>query len=159
MRNILSQAGVHGLYARTGEELGVSGWLRIDQDMIDRFADLTRDHAFIHVDPERARETPFGGTIAHGFLVMSLLPVFEQEIVDLFPANIAWGLNYGLDRLRFTAPVPSGSRVRGRFTLASVAETSPGQHRITLHVIVEREGEERPALVADWIILVAEQPA
>src|SRR5438309_11480569 len=107
--------------ARVGSEVGVSSWLTIDQGRIEAFADATEDRQFIHVDPEAAAKTPFGGTIAHGFLTLSLLSRMAAEIM-LRPEGVKMGVNYGLDRVRFLAPVRAGRRVRGRFTLTSVEE-------------------------------------
>ena len=138
------------LRARVGEEIGVSDWLTIGQDRIDAFADLTGDHQFIHVDPERAAETPFGGTIAHGFLTLSLLTWFAIGVRPRIEGT-RHGVNYGFDRVRFVAPVPAGSRVRGRFRLTSLEERAPGEVTQHYEVTVEIEGGARPALVADWI--------
>ena len=138
------------LRARVGEEIGVSDWLTIGQDRIDAFADLTGDHQFIHVDPERATETPFGGTIAHGFLTLSLLTWFAIGVRPRIEGT-RHGVNYGFDRVRFVAPVPAGSRVRGRFRLTSLEERAPGEVTQHYEVTVEIEGGARPALVADWI--------
>ena len=139
--------------SRIGEEVGVSGWLTIDQPRIDAFADATEDHQFIHVDPAAAAQTPFGGTIAHGFLSLSLLSRMAAEAI-LLPDGLKMAVNYGFDRVRFLAPVKSGRRVRGRFTLDSVEEKAPGQLLIRHTVIVEIEGEERPALTAEWLGLM-----
>lgn len=131
-----------------------SDWLTLDQAMIDAFADVTRDHQFIHVDAERARrETPFGGTIAHGFLTLSLLSGLAEQCFPRIEGSIEM-LNYGLDRLRFLNPVPSGSRVRAHFTLKSCELKAEGRLLIRYAVQVEIEGQERPALVADWLALV-----
>ena len=138
------------LRARVGEEIGVSDWLTIGQDRIDAFADLTGDHQFIHVDPERAAQTPFGGTIAHGFLTLSLLTWFAIGVRPRIEGT-RHGVNYGFDRVRFVAPVPAGSRVRGRFRLTSLEERAPGEVTQHYEVTVEIEGGARPALVADWI--------
>jgi len=140
------------LQARIGEELGVSDWCTIDQDMIDRFADLTDDHQWIHVDREAAAQTPFGGTIAHGFLVLSLLVKLSAS-VDLLLEGAKMGLNYGFDKVRMTHPVRSGSRIRGRFVLKHLVERGPGQWLSTLAVSVEVEGQARPAIVAEWLSL------
>jgi acyl dehydratase len=129
----------------------VSPWLLVDQGMIDRFADVTGDHQFIHVDPERAAQTPFGGTIAHGFLLLSLLVRLQAEAGRPRPEGVRMGVNYGFDRVRFTAPVRSGSRVRGRFTLASVEEKRPGQLQQLAEVVMDIEGSDKPALTAAWI--------
>ncbi len=143
-------ASLDDIRARVGEEVGVSGWLTIDQARIDTFADATEDRQFIHVDPDAAARTPFGGTIAHGFLTLSLLSRMGAETM-LLPEGMTMAVNYGLDRVRFLAPVKSGKRVRGRFTLDSVEEKAPGQLLMRHTVTVEIEGEEKPALTAQWL--------
>jgi acyl dehydratase len=135
---------------RVGEEIGVSDWVLIDQARIDAFAEVTEDHQFIHVDPEAAARTPFGGTVAHGFLTLSLLSRLAADAM-LRPETMKMGVNYGFDRVRFMAPVRSGKRVRGRFVLSSFEEKRPGQWQFVHKVTVQIEGEEKPALVADWI--------
>jgi acyl dehydratase len=139
--------------SRVGTQVGVSGWLTIDQARIDAFADATEDRQFIHVDPEAAARTPFGGTIAHGFLSLSLLSRMGAETM-LLPEGMTMAVNYGLDRVRFLAPVKSGKRVRGRFTLDSVEEKAPGHILMRHTVTVEIEGEEKPALTAQWLTLL-----
>lgn len=146
-------ASLDDIRGRVGEELGVSPWIAIDQAMIDRFAETTGDRQFIHVDPVAAAQTPFGGTIAHGFLTLSLLSQMANQVM-LAPDTAKMVVNYGFDRVRFIAPVRSGAKVRGRFTLSSVAEKAPGQWQFVHAVIVEIEGEDRPALQADWIGLI-----
>jgi acyl dehydratase len=136
------------LAARTGQEIGVSAWITIDQPMIDRFAELTGDRHFIHVDPVRAAALPLGGTIAHGFLTLSLLSAMSYQVCP-YVEGARYPLNYGFNRLRFVAPVPVGSRVRGRFLLRSAEEISPGQRQVTYEATVEIDGGERPALVAE----------
>ena len=136
-----------------GEEVGVSSWIAIDQARIDRFADATEDRQFIHVDPPAAAQTPFGGTIAHGFLSLSLLSRMGAEAM-LVPDGLKIAVNYGLDRVRFLAPVRSGSRVRGRFILDSVEEKAPGQLLMRHDVTVEIEREDKPALSAVWLALM-----
>jgi acyl dehydratase len=138
--------------ARIGQEVGVSDWCTIDQDMIDRFADLTDDHQWIHVDREAAARTPFGGTIAHGFLVLSLLAKLSSS-VDLVLDGAKMGLNYGFDKVRMTNPVRSGSRIRGRFVLKDLVERGPGQWLSTVAVSIEVEGQPKPAIVAEWLSL------
>ena len=138
---------------KVGEEVGVSDWILIDQARIDAFADATEDRQFIHVDAATASQTPFGGTIAHGFLTLSLLPRMAADAM-LIPDGVKMGVNYGLDRVRFLAPVRSGKRVRGRFTLDSVEEKAPGQVLLRHTVTVEIEGEEKPALTAVWLGLI-----
>ena len=139
--------------ARIGEEIGASSWLTVDQERIDRFAEATEDRQFIHTDPAAAAHTPFGGTIAHGFLSLSLLSRMAAEVM-LVPPTLKMAVNYGLDRVRFIAPVRSGKRVRGRFRLASVTEKAPGQWLVHHTVTVDIEGEEKPALTAEWIGLL-----
>ena len=136
-----------------GEEVGVSSWLTIDQQRIDEFADATEDRQFIHTDPQAAAQTPFGGTIAHGFLSLSMLSRMAAEGM-LVPDNIRMAVNYGLDRVRFIKPVSSGKRIRGRFRLDSVDEKAPGQVLLRHTVTVEIEGEEKPALTAEWLGLI-----
>ena len=136
-----------------GREVGVSSWILVDQAKIDAFAGATEDRQFIHVDPAAAAQTPFGGTIAHGFLSLSLLSAMGAEAM-LVPDGIKIAINYGLDRVRFLAPVRSGSRVRGRFTLDSVEEKAPGQWLLRHNVSVEIEDEEKPALAALWLTLI-----
>ncbi|HET7604499.1 MAG TPA: MaoC family dehydratase [Sphingomicrobium sp.] len=140
------------LRACIGREVGVSSWIGIDQGRIGAFADATEDRQFIHVDPAAAAHTPFGGTIAHGFLSLSLLSRMGAEAM-LVPEGTTMAINYGLDRVRFLAPVRSGKRVRGRFTLDSVEEKGPGQILMRHSVTVEIEGEEKPALSAVWLAL------
>ena len=139
--------------SRVGEEVGLSGWLTIDQKRIDEFADATEDRQFIHVDPEAAARTPFGGTIGHGFLSLSMLSRMAAEAM-LVPDSIKMAVNYGLDRVRFIAPVKSGKRIRGRFRLDSVEEKAPGQLLMRHTVTVEIEGEEKPAMTAEWLGLL-----
>lgn len=139
--------------SRIGGEIGVSSWLSVDQARIDAFAEATEDRQFIHVDPQAAARTPFGGTIAHGFLSLSLLSRMGAETM-LIPDGVKMAVNYGLDRVRFLAPVRSGSRVRGRFTLDSVDEKAPGQILLRHTVTVEIEGENKPALTAQWLGLI-----
>jgi len=146
-------ANFEEIKARIGTEIGVSDWILIDQKAIDTFADVTGDHQFIHVDPAAAAQTPFGGTVAHGFLTLSLLSQMAAGVM-LIPPTIKMAVNYGFEKVRFIAPVRSGKRVRGRFTLVSVEEKRPGQWQFLHHVIVEIEGEEKPALTADWIGMI-----
>ena len=146
------------LAERIGQELGVSGWIEISQSLIDRFADATMDHQFIHVDPQRAKAGPFGGTIAHGFLSLSLLSHMAEQALPQIE-NIETGVNYGMNRLRFLAPVRSGERVRGRFVLRDVASKAAGQVLLTYDVTVEIDGGSKPALVAEWLALFILVPA
>ena len=146
-------ASLDEIRRKVGQEVGVSGWLSVDQTRIDAFADATEDHQFIHVDPEAAAKVGFGGTIAHGFLSLSLLSRMAAEAM-LIPEGVKMAVNYGFDRIRFLAPVKSGKRVRGRFTLDSFEEKAPGQYLMRHNVTVEIEGEEKPALTAVWLGLI-----
>ena len=134
-----------------GQEVGVTDWLTIEQDRIDQFADATDDHQYIHVDAHRAAQTPFGGTIAHGFLTLSLLSALSSRGGGLKLENTVMGINYGLDRVRFVNPVRSGQRIRARFNLTSAEEKQPGRYLTRYAVTVEIEDEEKPALVAEWL--------
>ena len=136
--------------ARVGTE-AVSDWVEVTQGMIDTFADATGDHQFIHVDPERAVQTPFGGTIAHGFLTLSLMPMLSERADVPRLANAKMGVNYGGNKVRFLTPVRSGSKVRGRFKPLSFEEKRPGHFQQTTEFTVEIEGQEKPALIAEWI--------
>jgi acyl dehydratase len=146
-------ASLDHIRARVGEEIGVSSWLTVDQARIDAFAEATEDRQFIHTDAAAAARTPFGGTIAHGFLSLSLLSRMGAEAM-LIPDGVKMAVNYGLDRVRFLAPVRSGKRVRGRFVLDSVEEKAAGQVLMRHTVTVEIEGEEKPALTAVWLGLI-----
>jgi acyl dehydratase len=135
-----------------GHQVGVSDWLVISQEMIDRFADATLDHQFIHVDADRAKDTQFGGTLAHGFLSLSLLPRLCFD--TLAPIEgVDMEINYGINRLRFVTPVRSGARIRALFTLSGLEQKAPKQWLRTYGVAVEIEGEVKPALVAEWLML------
>ena len=131
----------------------VSEWIEVTQAMIDKFADATGDHQFIHVDPERAAETPFGGTIAHGFLTLSLLPMLASKTGAHALEGVKMGVNYGGNKVRFLTPVRSGKRVRGRFKLLKFAERHPNVWEHVQEYSLEIEGEEKPALIAEWIAL------
>ena len=146
-------AGLDEIQAQVGREVGTSSWLTVDQARINAFADATEDHQFIHVDPAAAARTPFGGTIAHGFLSLSLLSRMAAE-ATLLPDGLKMAVNYGFDRVRFLAPVRSGKRVRGRFTLDSVDQKAPGQWLMRHKVTVEIDGEDKPALTAEWLGLM-----
>lgn len=143
---------VEAYLALKGTDLGVSEWILVDQDRIDKFADVTGDHQFIHVNPDLARQTPFGTTIAHGYLTLSLLSQMGYEVMPGIEGT-KMGVNYGLNSLRFLAPVKSGKRVRGAFRMTDVAERSPGVFMTTVEVKVEIEGEDKPALAAEWVTL------
>lgn len=135
--------------AMIGQEIGVSEWFTITQDQIDRFADCTHDHQFIHVDPAAAAETPFGTTIAHGFLTLSLLSAMAYQMPSVEGAVM--GVNYGMNKMRFVSPVKVNARIRGRFVLAEVTEIRPGEMQSIMQVTVEIDGQDKPALVAEWI--------
>jgi acyl dehydratase len=143
--------GIDDIKARIGTELGVSDWHDVTQEEIDAFADATGDHQWIHVDPARASETPFGGTIAHGYYTLSLAPRFSYELYDV--QNVAFALNYGLNKVRFPAPLPVGSRVRMRAAIASV-EDIPGGIQMATALTFEREGGEKPVCVAETLVRI-----
>jgi acyl dehydratase len=145
------------LQAMTGKEVGVSRWFLIDQKRIDAFADATEDWQFIHVDPEAAKATPFGATIAHGFLTLSMLSAIAYDALPKV-AGLALGVNYGFDKVRFVAPVRAGRRIRGRFTLAGLTQRSPREWQSRSAVTVEIEGEDKPALIAEWLTLYVMAP-
>lgn len=136
--------------ALVGRDVGLSRWFDITQPQIDQFADCTGDRQYIHTDPERAKATPFGGTIAHGFLTLSMLSEMLADIPPL--AGVTMSVNYGMNRMRFLSPVPSGSRIRGRFVLQAFEEIGAGQVQATLAVSIEIEGQAKPALVAEWLV-------
>lgn len=133
-----------------GQEVGVSRWITIDQARIDAFAQITEDEQFIHVDPERARATPFGGTIAHGFLTLSLVSAMSYDALAPLDGFLM-GFNYGCDRLRFLSPVAAGARVRGRFKLLSADDKGQGRWLIKHEITLEIEGSDKPAAVAEWL--------
>ena len=135
---------------RVGQEV-VSDWVEVTQEMIDKFADATGDHQFIHVNPQMAAMTPFGGTIAHGFLTLSLMPLLSSKTEQPTIEGVKMGVNYGGNKVRFLQPVRSGKRVRGRFKLLSFEEKRPGQWQQTNEFTVEIEGEDKPAMIAEWI--------
>ncbi|WP_419908623.1 MaoC family dehydratase [Hoeflea sp.] len=141
-----------------GTELGVSDWIRVDQKTIDMFADATHDHQFIHVDPERAKaETPFGGTIAHGFLSLSLLSAMNYDCMpDVREKKM--GINYGFNKIRFLTPVKSGSHVRGRFVLKERRYRGADMVMLTNHVTVEIKEEQKPAITAEWLTIIRFDP-
>ena len=138
------------LSARKGQVLGISRWFAVTQDMIDAHADVTEDHQYIHVDPVRAADTPFGGTIAHGFLTLSMLSAMAYDAQPDIEGAVM-GVNYGLNHLRFVSPVPSGARIRAHFALKEVEERKAGEVTLTWDVSMEIEGQDKPALVAEWL--------
>jgi acyl dehydratase len=141
--------GIDDIKARIGRELGVSDWQEVTQADIDAFADVTGDHQWIHVDPERARQTPFGGTIAHGYYTLSLVPKFAYAMYTI--EGFAFALNYGLNKVRFPAPLPVGSKVRMRAAIASVDDI-PGGIQLATTCTFEREGGEKPVCVAETLV-------
>jgi acyl dehydratase len=150
----MSTITVAELSAKVGTVLGTSEWITVDQEMINKFADATGDHQFIHVDEAAAKMTPFGGTIAHGFLTLSLFPVMMAKSDMPKVDGVKMGVNYGGNKTRFLAPVRSGKRVRGQFKLLNLEEKRPGQWQQTLEFTVEIEGEEKPALLAEWVTMM-----
>ena len=150
-------ASLDDIRARIDSEIGVSDWIHVDQPRIDAFADTTEDRQFIHVDPVAAAQTTFGGTIAHGFLSLSLLSRMAADVMQV-PDTTLMAINYGLDRVRFIAPVRAGSRVRGRFVLDAVEDKAPGQLLLRHTVTVEIEHHDKPALTAQWLGLIFTSP-
>ncbi|OGA60568.1 MAG: hypothetical protein A3G81_08855 [Betaproteobacteria bacterium RIFCSPLOWO2_12_FULL_65_14] len=140
---------IRELKERVGEEVGVSPWVEITQERIDTFARAIEDFQWIHVDRERAKSSPFGGTIAHGFLTLSLLSHLSEQTFSFSGRRM--GVNYGLNKVRFTSPVPSGSRVRARFTLEKYEPIEPNGVQVTWEVVIEIDGKDKPALVAEWL--------
>ena len=145
----MSAPGIRALEQRVGEEVAVSPWIEITQERIDTFAKAIDDFQWIHVDRARARSSPYGGTIAHGFLTLSLLSHLSEQTFAYSDRKM--GVNYGLNRVRFTSPVPSGARVRARFTLAKYEKIDGNGVQVTWSTVVEIEGKDKPALVAEWI--------
>lgn len=140
-----------------GTEVGISDWITVTQNTIDGFADATDDHQFIHTDPVRAAETPFGGTIAHGFLSLSLLSAMNYNCLPRIREQ-TMGINYGFDKVRFVTPVKSGAKVRGRFTMAEARFRGAGMLMVTYEVTVDVEGERKPALTATWLTIIQFDP-
>lgn len=149
--NYRQTAKIDDMVARVGQEIGVSRWFAMPQSRVDSFADATEDWYFIHTDPEKAAsETPWGGTIAHGFLTLSLLSAMAYDVIPSIEGALR-GVNYGFDRIRFVAPVPVGRNVRGRFVLAEAITDKPGEITLTYDVTVDIEDAERPAVAARWL--------
>lgn len=134
------------------KKIGVSDWVLIDQERINKFADVTEDRQFIHVDPEAAAKTPFGGAVAHGFLSLSMLSKLASETIFVID-GVKMGVNYGFDKVRLMNPIKSGRRIRGHFTLMSASQKVPGQWSFKYAVKVEIEGETKPALMAEWLLM------
>ena len=148
-RTALTRAGFE---VRTGQELGVSRWFDMNQARIDAFAEVTEDRQFIHIDPARAADTIFGGTVAHGYLTLSMLSAMAYDALPALEGMSA-SVNYGFDKVRFVAPVRAGSRIRARFTLTAMEETGPGKLLARVGVAVEIDGQDKPALTADWRVM------
>ncbi|HEX7961121.1 MAG TPA: MaoC family dehydratase [Terriglobales bacterium] len=146
----MSTIGLEAYAALAGKEVGVSRWFDIDQSRIDKFADVTEDWQFIHLDAEKAANTPFGGTVAHGFLTLSMLAAMAYDALPSIEGRVM-GVNYGFDKIRFVTPVRSGSRVRARFKLIAVTPRGLEDFMSRSEVVVEIEGSEKPALVAEWL--------
>ena len=138
--------------AKVGEPLGTSEWVEISQERIDQFAEATGDHQFIHVNPEMAKMTPFGGTIAHGFLTLSMIPYLSANSDIPRPDGVKMGVNYGGNKTRFINPVRSGKRIRGHWKLLELEEKRPGQWQQVHEITIEIEGEDKPALITEWIM-------
>ncbi len=147
----MTTIAINDLASKIGEVIGKSEWVMVDQEMINKFADATGDHQFIHINEEMAKMTPFGGTIAHGFLTLSLFPVLMAKSDCPKVDGVKMGVNYGGNKTRFLAPVRSGKNVRGHFKLLELDEKRPGQWQQTLEYTLEIEGEDKPALIAEWI--------
>jgi acyl dehydratase len=145
-------ASLADLAACVGQEVAVSDWTTITQAQVNQFADATHDHQWIHVDPEKAAAGPFGGPIAHGFLTLSMLPYFFESSFEI--TGLRMGVNYGLNKVRFTSPVPVGSRLRSRMKLLAAVPIDKGGMQFTWHVTVEREGAEKPACIAESMALM-----
>ena len=150
MQGPLLTMGWDALQARVGTDFGASSWVEVTQPLISAFAEITNDHYFLHLDAERAAATPFGRTIAHGMLTLSLVPAMGYEVCP-FVEGARYPLNYGFNRVRFVAPVPVGARVRSRFVLRQAQQPSPAQCQLLYDVTVEIEGADKPALVAEWL--------
>lgn len=148
----MPQLPIDDIRAKVGQELGRSEWLAVDQSRIDQFAECTGDHQFIHVDPDKAKLTPFGGTIAHGFLSLSLIPMLMDKIM-VMPNGLKMAVNYGLDSLRFVQPVKTGSKVRLALSLVDATEKNPGQWLLKTKAVLEIEGQDKPAYVAEPLTL------
>jgi len=148
MGNVVS---INQLADYVGKEVGLTDWIEIDQNRINQFADATGDHQYIHIDPERAAQTPFGTTIAHGFLTLSLMSMLSSQNGGIKLENSVMGINYGLDKVRFINPVKVNQKIRARFELASAEEKKPNHYLMKHNVTIEIEGEEKPALIAEWL--------
>lgn len=141
------------IHEEVGKEIGVSDWFDVTQENVNTFADVTLDHQFIHIDPVKAAETPFGGTIAHGFYTMSMLSHFAETGCGITMSDAKMGVNYGCDKLRFINPVRVGARIRGRSVLLEAEEKQPGQFLFKQRITVEIENVDKPALIAEWLTM------
>ena len=139
---------------KTGQNIGTSEWVEMSQERINQFAEATGDHQFIHIDEEKAKMTPFGGTIAHGFLTLSMIPYLSANSDLPKPDGVKMGVNYGGNKTRFISPVKSGKRIRGHWKLLEMIEKRPGQWQQTNEITIEIEGEDKPALITEWIMQV-----
>lgn len=148
------QTYINKIQNSINQEIGISDWLQIEQSQIDAFADVTEDWQYIHVDPDRAANGPFGATIAHGFLTLSMLTKFFSKFNPELTSEQAL-LNYGFEKVRFLSPVTVGEKLRGRFVPLECVERSPGQWKLVLQATIEIEGKQRPALVAEWIFVIS----
>ena len=140
------------LQAKVGQNIGISDWFEVSQDRINKFAEATGDFQFIHIDEEKAKLTPFGGTVAHGFLTLSLIPVLSAMTEGARVSNVKMGVNYGGNKTRFISPVRAGKRVRAHVKLLDLVEKRPGQWQQTNEYTIEIEGEDKPALIAEWVM-------
>jgi len=140
------------LQAKVGQNIGVSDWFEVSQERINKFAEATGDFQFIHIDEEKAKLTPFGGTIAHGFLTLSLIPVLSATTEGARVSDVKMGVNYGGNKTRFISPVRAGKRVRAHVKLLELVEKRPGQWQQTNEYTIEIEGEDKPALIAEWVM-------
>lgn len=141
---------INALKENIGTKVGISNWYVLDQERINQFAEITHDSQYIHTDPKLAAQTPFGTTIAHGFLTLSLLPAMGADVIPQIEGDIM-SINYGLEKMRFLSPVPAGAQVRGHFTLKALETGTPDQITLLWEVIIEIEGQEKPALYAEWL--------
>ena len=138
--------------AKVGQQIGTSEWVEMSQERINMFAEATGDHQFIHIDPDKAKLTPFGGTIAHGFLTLSMIPYLSANSDLPKVDGVKMGVNYGGNKTRFISPVRSGKRIRGHWKLLELVEKRPGQWQQTHEITIEIEGEDKPALITEWIM-------
>jgi acyl dehydratase len=138
--------------AKVGQQIGTSEWVEMSQERINMFAEATGDHQFIHIDPDKAKLTPFGGTIAHGFLTLSMIPYLSANSDLPKVDGVKMGVNYGGNKTRFISPVRSGKRIRGHWKLLALEEKRPGQWQQTHEITIEIEGEDKPALITEWIM-------